>query len=294
MLCGTMARFTGAPDYPHMPPLEQQLQAVAYSWGKPVAVKGFAPSHAQDAQYCKAFARYQRQTASPTAIRRLVMANDRIDGRAILSQIRRPTLVIHQRGVRIAVCANGRYLADHITGAVYLELPGIDHAIVDENADAIVNAIGQFAMADWVPETSAHSGRWLATVLFTDIVGSTDTAARIGDKAWSELLQQFHAMGRRQLQAHRGQEVDTAGDGLFATCEGPARAIRCAAAMAREARLLGLDLRAGLHTGEVLVSSTVKDLVAGSGIEFEGHGMHQLKGLPGEWQIHRALADVAT
>ena len=318
VLFGAMARFTRAPDYPHMPSLEQHLHAIAYSWGKAVAVKGFAPSHADDAEYCEGFARFQRQTASPNAIKRLIMANDRIDVRAILSQIRRPTLILQQRGDRIAVCANGRYLADHIPGAVYLELPGADHVIVDENADAIINAIGQFAVADWVPETSDHAGRWLATVLFTDIVGSTEHAVRLGDGAWRDLLQQFYAISRAQLEAFRGELVDTAGDGLFATFDGPARAIRCAAAMAREAKTIGFDLRAGLHTGEVestgekvsgmavhigarvmanagagevLVSSTVKDLVAGSGINFEPCGAHSLKGVPGEWQLHRALVD---
>jgi pimeloyl-ACP methyl ester carboxylesterase len=317
ILYGTMARFAGAPDYPHMPTLELHLQALAHSWGKPIAVRGFAPSMAKDPESCENFARYQRQAASPSSVRQLTVANAQIDVRAILPQIRRPTLILQQRGDRIVGCANGRYLADHVPGALYLELPGKDHVFTDENAEAIVDAVGRFASADWVDTGSDQSGRWLATVLFTDIVGSTEHAARLGDRAWSELLQKFHAMGRVQLERHRGREIDTAGDGLFATFDGPARAIRCAGTMSAEAKQLGFELRAGLHTGEVettdekvsgmavhigarvmalagagevLVSSTVKDLVAGSGIEFEALGARSLKGVPGEWHLHRALA----
>jgi pimeloyl-ACP methyl ester carboxylesterase len=318
VLYGTMARFTRAPDYPHSPTLEQHLQAVARTWGKPIAARGFAPSRANDAAFCEIVARYQRLTASPSAVRHQVIANDQIDVRAVLPQIRRPTLILQQRGDRIVVCANGRYLADHIPGAVYVELPGADHIYVEENADAIVDAIGRFAVADWMRAPADHTERWLATVLFTDIVGSTERAAQLGDRAWRDLLQKFHAIGRTQLEAQRGREIDTAGDGLFATFDGPARAIRCAAAIGREARTLGIDVRAGLHTGEVettgekvsglavhigsrvmamaaagevLVSSTVKDLVAGSGIGFEDRGAHELKGIPGEWRLSRALAD---
>ena len=315
VLYGAMARFTGAPDFPHMPSLQQHLDAVAFSWGKPIAAKGFMPSDARDLERCELMARHQRLTASPSAIKRLILANDQIDVRAILPQIHRPTLVLQQRGDRIVHCANGRYLADHISGAVYLELPGADHAFVEASADAIINAIGQFASADWAPDRAEQGGRWLATVLFTDIVASTEHAARLGDSAWRDLLQQFHAIGRTQLAAFRGELVDTAGDGLFATFDGPARAIRCAAAMLLGARAIGLELRAGLHTGEVeatgdkvsgmavhigarvmahagpgdvLVSSTAKDLVAGSGIRFEAFGEHTLKGVPGQWQLHRA------
>ena len=312
VMFGTMARFTWAPDYPFSPTLEQHLSAVAYSWGKPVSVRGFAPSRMDDVAFCEQAARRQRQTASPSAIRRLVLANDQIDVRAILPQIRRPTLILQRRDDRIVVHANGRYLADHVPNAVYMELPGVDHIAPEGDVDAIIDAICQFAIAGWVREQTGHGERWLATVLFTDIVGSTDMAARIGDKAWSELLQRFHAIGRTQLAAHRGVEIDTAGDGLFATFDGPARAIRCAAAIGREVKALGIDIRAGLHTGEVeatgdkvsglavhigarvmahagagevMVSSTTRDLVAGSGIEFEARGTHALKGVPGQWAL---------
>jgi len=320
VLYGTMARFTWAPDYPHSLTLEQHLQAVALSWGKPQSMRAFAPSRADDAAFCEAMARYQRQTASPSAIKRLVMANDQIDVRAVLPQIRRPTLILHRRGDRVVRCANGRYLADHVPDAVYLELPGADHIAAEGDADAIVDAIGRFAVADWVREPEHHAERWLATVLFTDIVGSTELAARLGDRAWRDLLQRFHALCRTQIEAFRGREIDTAGDGFFATFDGPARSILCASAMVRELQAIGIQIRAGLHTGEVetngdkvsgmavhigarvmsqagndevWVSSTTRDLVAGSGIEFEERGVHALKGLPGEWKLSRALAPAA-
>jgi pimeloyl-ACP methyl ester carboxylesterase len=316
VLFATMPRFTRSSDYPQRPSLERMLQIVADTWGTPRSAPLFAPSRAHDTAWCEAMARYQRQSASPSAIRRLIVANDQIDVRAVLPQIRRPTLILQRRGDRVVTCANGRYLADNVPDTVYLELPGADHLACEGDADAIVDAIGRFAVADWVRESEHHAERWLATVLFTDIVASTELAAKLGDRAWRDLLQQFHALGREQLAVHRGQEVDTAGDGLFATFDGPARAIRCAAALTREAGKIGLDLRAGLHTGEVettgekvsgmavhigarvmglagagevLVSSTVRDLVAGSGLDFDALGAHALKGVPGEWQLHRAL-----
>lgn len=315
VLLGSMARFTGAPDYPFSPPLDKMLAAVAKSWGKPASARGFAPSRADDAAFCEALARFQRMTASPSAIRRLIMVNDQIDVRAILPQIRRPTLVIQRRGDRVVTRHNGRYLADHIPDAVYLELPGVDHLLQGADPDAVVDAICRFAQADKPSAAPERADRWLATVLFTDIVGSTDMAARLGDKAWSQVLQRFHAIGRTQLEVHRGVLVDTAGDGVFASFDGPARAIRCAMAIGRAARSLGIDIRAGLHTGEVesagdkvsglavhigarvmgqagagevLVSGTTRDLVAGSGIGFDARGSHTLKGVPGEWRLWQA------
>jgi class 3 adenylate cyclase/pimeloyl-ACP methyl ester carboxylesterase len=316
VLYGTMARFTQAPDYPFMPPLDQMLLMLGKSWGTPASVRGFAPSRADDPVSAEYVARMQRLTASPSAMRKLVIANDQIDARFVLPQIRRPTLVIQRRGDLVVPVGNGRYLADHIPDAVYLETPGVDHFLYASPADDVVDALCRFAVDGWVREPSdAQAGRWLATVLFTDIVGSTDMAARLGDKAWSALLQKFHAVGRAQLAEHRGVLVDTAGDGLFATFDGPARAIRCAAALGAALQELGIGIRAGLHTGEVeaqgdklsgmavhigarvmshagagevLVSGTTKDLVAGSGITFEARGSHALKGVPGEWALYRA------
>ena len=316
VLYGAMARFTQAPDYPFMPPLDQMLEMLGKSWGTPASVRGFAPSRANDGVFGEHVARLERLTASPSAMRKLVMANDQIDARFVLPQIRRPTLVIQRRGDLVVSVGNGRYLADHIPDTVYLETPGVDHFLYASPADDVVDALCRFAVDGWVREPSdTQAGRRLATVLFTDIVGSTDMAARLGDKAWSELLHKFHAVGRAQLAEHRGVLVDTAGDGLFATFDGPARAIRCAAALGAALGELGIAIRAGLHTGEVeangdkvsgmavhigarvmahagagevVVSGTTKDLVAGSGITFEGRGSHALKGVPGEWNLYRA------
>jgi pimeloyl-ACP methyl ester carboxylesterase len=320
VLLSSMARFSWAPDYPHSPTIEQIHQHTAATWGKPEAVRLFAPSRVGDADFADALARYQRQSTSPTAIKRLHTANDQIDVRAILPQVRRPTLIIHRRRDRAVKVANGRYLADHLPEAEYLELPGDDHFPYEGDADRLVEAIVRFGTSrSALPEARTRE-RWLATVLFTDIVGSTELAVRLGDSAWSDLQQRFHAIGRSELEAHRGREIDTAGDGLFATFDGPARAVRCAAAMVRRVKDIGLDVRAGLHTGEVenagskvsgmavhvgarisahagagevLVSTTVKDLVAGSGLRFEERGIKSLKGVPGDWPLFRAIADIA-
>jgi len=262
-------------------------------------------------------ARFQRLTASPSAIRKLITANDQIDARPVLSQIRRPTLIIQRRGDRVTTVHNGRYLADHVPGAVYLEVPGGDHYLYASPADDVVDAVCHFASSESPGRPAAdRDARWLATVLFIDIVGSTDIAARCGDEAWSALLREFHATARAQRAAHRGVLVDTAGDGVFATFDGPARAIRCAAATVLALKALGFEIRAGLHTGEVqsdgervsglavhigarvlaqaapgdvLTSSTTRDLVAGSGIVFEERGAHTLKGVPEVWHLYRAI-----
>jgi len=315
VLFATMARFSKAPDYPHSPTLAQMLKAVGDTWGTLASPPMFAPSRAGDADFCDRMARYQRQTASPSAMRRLMMANDQIDVRAILPQIRRPTLIIHRRGDLVIRCGNGRYLADHIPQAVYLELPGADHLPTEGDMEAIVDAVGHFAGTDGLREADAPAQRFLSTVLFTDIVGSTELAGRLGDRAWRDLLQRFHGFNRVQIEAFRGREIDTAGDGYFAIFDGPARAMRCADAMVRGLQAMGITIRAGLHTGEVeslgdkvsgmavhigarvmskagdgevWVSSTARDLVAGSGIGFEDCGTHALKGVPGEWALHRA------
>ena len=196
VLWGAAARFDSAPDYPHRPPLEFVLKRIAEIWGKPMSVELFTPSRAKDAEYCQRAARYQRQVASPTAIYRMVELNGHIDVRAILPQIRRPTLILHRRGDRSISCANGRYLADHIPDAIYTELPGEDHLCWEGDADVVVNAIAQFAATSQPQPAAASDERFVATVLFTDIVGSTELAARLGDGQWRELLQRFHAIGR--------------------------------------------------------------------------------------------------
>lgn len=270
-----------------------------------------APSLADDEEFVDWWAMYGRMSASPGAVATLNRMNLEIDIRHVLPAVRVPTLVIHRTGDAIPI-EGARYLATHIPGAEFLELPGNDHGwFVD--SETILDPTIEFLRRVWA------QGRWeeepdrvLATVLFTDIVGSTARAAEVGDRAWRGIVEDHHAIVRAQLARHRGREVDTAGDGFFASFDGPARAIRCASAISEGVRTLGLEIRAGLHTGEcelvdgkvggiavaigarvaaqagageVLVSSTVKDLVAGSGIAFEDRGSAELKGVPGEWRL---------
>ena len=220
-----------------------------------------------------------------------------------------PTLVLHRTGDRLTSVDQGRFLAANIRGARMRELPGDDHNWTVGDSDAIVDEIEEFLTG---ARHGAEPDRVLATVLFTDIAGSTERAAALGDRKWRELLEQHHAMVRRKLTEFRGREIDTAGDGFLTSFDGPARGIRCAAAIVDGAQPLGLGIRAGVHTGEceimgeklsglavhigarvaalasageVLVSSTVKDLVAGSGLRFSDRGSRSLKGVPGEWRI---------
>jgi class 3 adenylate cyclase len=238
--------------------------------------------------------------------------NTQIDIRQVLPTIRVPTLVIHRTGDRDANVEEGGWLAGRIPGARFVELQGDDHMPWVGDQDAILDEIQEFLRGVGpLPE----SDRVLATVLFTDIVSSTERAARLGDRAWQELLDRHHTLVRKELARFRGREVDTAGDGFFATFDGPARAIRCACSIRDGVRQLGIEVRAGVHTGEielagervsgiavhigarvagtaqaseVLVSSTVRDLVSGSGVRFADRGIHVLKGIPGEWHLFAA------
>ena len=250
----------------------------------------------------------------PGALQSLRQMNQQIDARHVLSSISAPTLVLHPVDDDVMEIGAGRYIADHVPGAEFVELPGKDHGWW-VRADEIGREAERFIRGIW------DRGEWdvveldriLATVLFTDIIESTTKLAEVGDRRWRELLHQHHALVRRQLVRFAGREIDTAGDGFFASFDGPARAIRCACAITKAVRNLGLEVRAGLHTGEcelvdgkmggiavhigarvaakaspgeVLVSSTVKDLVAGSGIRFSERGAAELKGIPGEWRLY--------
>jgi class 3 adenylate cyclase len=233
-----------------------------------------------------------------------------VDVRHVLPTVRVPTLVVHREGEVWTRAVHGRYLADHITGAQYVEVPGDDHFPWSGNQDAILDEIEEFVTG---ARPVHEPDRVLATVLFTDIVSSTERAVAAGDRRWLETLERHNAVVRRELDRHRGREVFTAGDGFLATFDGPARAVRCACSIASEVNQLGLDVRAGLHTGEVelvgddvagiavhigrrvsdlagpgevLVSRMVVDLVAGSGIEFAERGAHALKGVPGEFELY--------
>jgi class 3 adenylate cyclase len=247
--------------------------------------------------------------ASPADAVRVVRLTAEVDVRHVLPTIRVPTLIVHAIGDAAVDVRYSRYMAERIPGAKYIELPSADHLPWHADADIVVDEVAEFLTG---VRPIHEPDRVLATVLFTDIVGATEKAAGLGDRGWHELLDNHHAAVRRNLVRFRGREIDTAGDGFFAAFDGPARAVQCACAVADAVQPLGLVIRAGLHTGEcevmgakvggiavhigarvaaladageVLVSSTVKDLVAGSGLRFADRGIKPLKGVPGEWHI---------
>jgi class 3 adenylate cyclase len=311
VLVDCFARFLDAPDFPigsDREALESTLAALDVGMGRGVMLDFFVPSRAQDESLRRTWSRYERQAASPGSSMAIVRMIYESDVRELLPLVRVPTLVIGRADGHFRV-EHGRYLAEHIAGARYVELPGSDNLLWAGDQDAVVGEIQEFLTGSR-PALEPH--RVLATVLFTDIVGSTALAAEIGDARWQALLGEHHRVVRRQLERYGGHEIDTAGDGFLATFDGPARAIRCAVAIRDGLSGIGLEVRAGLHTGEielqgddiaglavhigarisalagageVLVSSTVKDLVAGSGLTFEDRGSQVLKGVPGDWRV---------
>jgi pimeloyl-ACP methyl ester carboxylesterase len=262
----------------------------------------------------EAFIDYIRYSTSPGMLGALYRMNKEIDIRQVLPAVSVPTLVLHGSEDQLVPVEAGAYTARHIRSARFIELPGVGHLALAAGGTRTQDEIEQFLTDVWQTGgwEDAEPDRTLATVLFTDIVQATAKAIEVGDRHWRELLEQHHKLVRRELLRFRGREIDTAGDGFLATFDGPARAIRCACAIADGMRELGLPIRAGLHTGEcevadgkvagiavhtgarvaaqadaneVLVSTTVKDLVAGSGLEFIDRGAHELKGIPGEWRL---------
>lgn len=311
VLYGMMAAHTWSPEHPWAPTPEANESATAAveaNWGRGRTVERLAPSLAHDEGFRRWWARLERNSLSPGGAAQMFRLNTAIDVRAILPTIRVPTLVLHRTGDKMVPIDAGRYVAGEIPGARFVELPGADHLTFVGDAEAFASEVQEFLTGVRpIPELE----RVLTTVLFADIVGSTERAAALGDRAWHELLSAFRVVMRAQLDRFRGHEVDTAGDGFFATFDGPARAIRCALAARDAVRSLGLEIRCGLHTGEielasdhvagiavhigarimglasageVVVSSTVKDLVLGSGIGFADRGTHQLKGVPDAWR----------
>jgi class 3 adenylate cyclase len=312
VLYGSYARRAWAPDHPFGVTSERMrgiLETLEKDWGASVAMEIWSPSMLGDDAYKQWRATYLRLAASPGAAISVMRMNMEIDARHVLPAIGVPTLVLHRTGDRLTPVDQARHMAKHIRCAKLVELPGEDHTPWVGDTDALLDEIEEFLTGI---RHGPEPDRILATVLFTDIVGSTKRAVELGDRDWRELLAQHHAIVRRQLARFRGHEVNIAGDGFLATFDGPGRAIRCAVSICREVRSLGIDVRAGLHSGEcqvedskvegvavhigsrvaatakpgeVLVSSTVKDLVVGSGIAFEDRGMHALKGVPGEWHL---------
>jgi len=309
---GVFAKRIWSPDYPWAPTPEERerdYETIEREWGNLMDLSRLLPSKMGDIEFAKRYATYFRHAASPGAAVALLRMNTQIDIRAILPTIRVPTLVMHRTDDMESQVAEARYIAEQIPGARFVELPGADHLPWIGDQDAVLDEIQEFLTGVrpvFEPE------RVLVTVLFTDIVDSTATAARVGDGAWRELIERHDAIARREIERFRGREINTSGDGFFATFDGPARAVRCACALRESMSSLGLRLRAGVHTGEVelagkelrgiavhigarvaaaagpgevLVSATVKDLTAGAGIAFRNRGYHTLKGVPEDWQL---------
>jgi class 3 adenylate cyclase len=308
VLVGCYAKRIRSDDYPWAPApedREREIEETETRWGSPDMFRELVPSKANDEAFERWVGRYLRQSASPKAAAALLRMNTQIDVREVLPAIRVPTILIYRTDDADVQVDEGRYIAERISGARFVEVPGADHSMWTGDATAILDEIEEFLTG---VRRGPEPDRVLATVLFTDVVGSTELATRLGDRAWRDLLGRHHAAVRRELDRWRGRVVDTAGDGFLATFDGPARAIRCAVAAVDAVRGLGMEIRAGVHTGEVevsngdlrgiavhigsrvaglagpgevLVSRTVADLVAGSGIVLAERREHQLKGVSG-------------
>jgi len=314
---GGFARIAWAPDYPCGRTSDESAArqgAVRGTWGPGGGGVRVNPSLAGDDAYREWAAQNERSAASPGSVLALARINYAIDARHALAAVRVPTLVLHRRDDAAVNVENGRYIARHIPRAKYVELDGADHAW-GVNSEQIIGEIEEFLTGSRLP---SEIDRVLVTVLFTDIVGSTAQAVQLGDRQWREKLEAHHTVVRQELQKFRGREIDTAGDGFLAAFDGPARAIGAATSISGRVKSLGLSVRAGLHSGEcevigdklggiaghigariaglagpdeVLVSSTVKHLVAGSGLRFRERGAHQLKGVPDAWDLFSVERD---
>ena len=321
VLYGTAACGTRRPDYPWQWSEEEYgvyLERLRNGWGTKAyadeILRWVAPSIGDDRGTRAWWARLHRLAASPSSALALERMWSQTDVRSVLGSIQAPTLVAHRTADPAEEIAGARYIAERVPGASLVELPGMDTPPWGDDQDALLDAVEQFLTgARHGPETD----RVLATVLFTDIVGSTSKAAQLGDAAWKEILATHDDRARAALDRFRGRFVNTTGDGLLATFDGPARAVGCAQAIAEAVDPLGIEIRAGVHTGEielarnevrglsvhigarvaalagpgeVLVSSTVKDLTAGSGLTFEDAGEHELKGVPDRWHLYRVVS----
>jgi class 3 adenylate cyclase len=307
------ARATWAPGYEWAWSAEQREASMAEllsRWGEGRVAADVAPSRRDDPDFLEWAGRLERLAASPATIKRIIDLIGEFDVRDVLPSIRVPTLVLHRRDDTFIKIDHSRYMAERIPEARLVELEGSDNLFSIGDSEAVLGEIEEFLTGE---RHEREPDRMLATVLFTDICGSTERAAQLGDRSWRSMLERHDALFRRSLDRHRGREVKRTGDGFLASFDGPARAIRCASDVAGSIGSLGLEVRAGLHTGEcevmdgdlgglavhiaarvmhsagpseVLVSSTVKDLVVGSGIDFEDRGAHRLRGVPGEWRLY--------
>ncbi len=317
VLCGSFAKRQWDPEYPWAPTVEERekwISEIEKGWGGAVEVSSLAPSMAANDSFCEWFTTYGKLSVSPGAAVALARMNTYIDIRQVLPSIHVPTLIIHSVGDRDVKIGNGRYLAEHIPGARLVELTGEDHLAWIIDPDPIADVVQEFLTG---VRPSPPIDRVLTTILFTDIVRSTDRATRMGDQDWRRLLLKHNELVRKELSHFRGREVKTTGDGFLATFDGPARAIKCAEAIRASLAPLGIEIRAGLHTGEcellgddiggvavhiaarvlekagkgeIVASSTVKDLVSGSGTRFQERGWHTFKGVQGRWRLFRVIS----
>lgn len=317
VLYGTFARMARADDYPFGMPVDRAqkwLESFETRWGKGELSSYFTPNHAGNPEMIRALGRLERLAMSPGTAKKLFTLLFETDVRSVLPTVRVPTLVIHRAGDKPVRLAHAQYMADRIEGSRLVVLDGEDHMPFMGDQDTLVAEIREFLTGERaVPEAD----RVLTTILFCDIVDSTRRASELGDHAWRNLLARFYAIADDKLKQFRGRKLDTAGDGLFASFDGPARAVRCGEALCGAVTPLGVQLRVGVHTGEcevlgekysgiavhlgariasaadpghVLVSSTVKDLVVGSGIRFEDLGPRALKGVPEPWRLYRVAS----
>ncbi len=316
ILYGTFAKMTRSDDHPagvSREALERWIDRMGAGWGGPAGLAMFAPSAAEDEQLIAWWTHLLRSGTSPRAVSALMRMYAEIDVRPALGAITAPTLLLHRSADRLIPVVQGRALAALMPAARYIELDGADHLAFVGDSDAIVEEVEEFITGT---RGKRDPERVLATVVFTDIVDSTRRAAAAGDLDWRRLLERHDELVRQELARYRGREIKQTGDGFFAAFDGPARAVQCAAAITERVRPLGLEVRAGVHTGEcelrggdlagmavhigarvggcaepgeVLVSGTVRDLVVGSELRFEERGARELKGVPGEWRLY-ALA----
>lgn len=312
ILYAAFARATWAPGYEFAWKAEERAERMddlLDHWGEGWVAAGVAPSRMAEPDFMEWAGRLERLAASPSTIKRIFDLIGKFDVRDVLPSIRVPALVLHRREDTFIKIEHSRFLGERIPGARLIELDGGDNMFSLGDSEALLGEMEEFLTGE---RHLTEPDRMLATVLFTDICNSTEHAARMGDRGWRYMLERHDALFRRSLERHRGREVKHTGDGFLATFDGPARAIRCAADHAESVATLGLEVRAGLHTGElevmdgdlgglavhiaarvmdradpceVLVSRTVKDLVVGSGIAFQERGAHELRGVPGEWQL---------
>lgn len=318
VLYGTYATAIGDDDYPWGRSeewVDWYCDQAERLWGSGVFLESIAPSSAADPLFRAWWGRLERNASAPGNVQAYMRAHAADDVRNVLQTISVPTLVLQRADDRFRDPRNGRYLAERIPGARYVELPGSDHLAFLGDRAAVLDEVEAFLTG---VRPRPHVDRLLTTVMFSDLVGSTEMAGRLGDRAWGELLERHHAIVRELLELHRGVEVDTAGDGFFAIFDGPARAVRCALALGDALKPLGLEVRCGVHTGEVersagavrgiavhigariagmatagevIASRTVRDLVGGSGLQFEDRGTHRLTGIDEPWQLFAAAGE---